>query len=167
MTRSTRSSTSARPRIFPYGDTGTSMRVTAVNMNGSGDRHGRMEPGGGHHTAYTADQAMNSIVPATLRTADTQLIMAEVYYTYTPAVGYVITGDIAMEDRMFFVPRLVTKIKLCATATSTTACPDGPATQPAGAPGAPPRSGAAGHRRSALLVTSKLEPLIVRGSTAT
>ena len=46
--------------------------------------------------------------------------MAEVYYTYTPAVGYVITGDVDLDDRMFFVPRLVTKVQLCATANPTT-----------------------------------------------
>ncbi len=56
---------------------------------------------------------MNTLVPATLRVANTQIIMAEVYYTYTPAVGYVITGGINLNDRMYFVPRLVTNVKLC------------------------------------------------------
>jgi len=36
--------------------------------------------------------------------------MAEVYYTYKPAVGYVITGDVDLSDRLFFVPRLVDAI---------------------------------------------------------
>ena len=45
--------------------------------------------------------------------ANTQIIMAEVYYNYKPAVGYVITGTKALSDRMYFVPRLVATIQLC------------------------------------------------------
>ena len=56
---------------------------------------------------------MNSIVPVTLRVPDTQVIMAEVYMPYTPAVGNVIAGAVKLNDRMFFVPRLVTKVQLC------------------------------------------------------
>jgi hypothetical protein len=39
--------------------------------------------------------------------------MAEVYYTFTPAVGYVLTGSLDLDDRMFFVPRLTQYVKLC------------------------------------------------------
>ena len=39
--------------------------------------------------------------------------MSEVYHSYTPTVGYVITDTIRLEDRMFFVPRLITYISLC------------------------------------------------------
>ena len=56
---------------------------------------------------------MNSIVPVTLRVANTQVIMAEVYMPYTPAIGKVIVGTKNLNDRMFFVPRLVTKVQLC------------------------------------------------------
>ncbi len=56
---------------------------------------------------------MNSLVPATLRVPDTQVIMAEVFHNYTPAVGYVITGTLSLNDRMYFVPRLVTNVQLC------------------------------------------------------
>jgi hypothetical protein len=56
---------------------------------------------------------MDTFVPATLRVPDSQIIMAEVFYDYTPAVGYVITGALELDDRMYFVPRLVNKISLC------------------------------------------------------
>lgn len=89
-----------------------SMRMTAINMNSAGTASVAWSRAEGT-TAYTANQAMNSLVPASLRTPDTQIIMAEVYYVYTPAVGYVISGSVNLNDRMFFVPRLVNKVTLC------------------------------------------------------
>lgn len=114
--------------MYPYCKTdaectadGLAMRVTAVDMNGAGTATVAWSRGQGT-TAYADGQAMNSIVPATLRVPDTQIIVAEVYYTYSPAIGYVITGDLALNDRMFFVPRLVNKIQLCASNPPPVSC---------------------------------------------
>jgi Flp pilus assembly protein TadG len=93
--------------------TGLAMRLTAVDINSSGTGTVAWSRGSGV-TAYTSaadNSKMNTLVPATLRVANTQVIMSEVYYNYRPAVGYVITGTKALSDRMFFVPRLVTKIQ--------------------------------------------------------
>jgi Flp pilus assembly protein TadG len=98
--------------LFPYSSTGIQMRITAVNMNGSGTATVAWSRASGT-TAYTVNAPMNSFVPATLRVPDTQIIMAEVFHGYTPAVGYVITGTLNLNDRMYFVPRLVSKIQLC------------------------------------------------------
>jgi Flp pilus assembly protein TadG len=98
--------------LFPFSTTSLQMRLTAVNMNGSGTATVAWSRAEGT-TVYTTGAPMNSLVPSTLRVPDTQIIMAEVFYTYTPAVGYVITGSIGLNDRMFFVPRLVTKVQLC------------------------------------------------------
>jgi Flp pilus assembly protein TadG len=94
---------------------GLGMRLTAVDMDGSGNGTVAWSSGGGVSVAYTTanNSLMNTLVPSTLRVANTQVIMAEVYYNYRPAVGYVITGTKALSDRMFFVPRLVTKVQLC------------------------------------------------------
>ncbi len=91
---------------------GLGMRVTAVDMDGSGTATVAWSRGKGA-TAYTVNAPMNSFVPSTLRVANTQIIMAEVVYNYRPAVGYVITGTKVLNDRMYFVPRLVTKVQLC------------------------------------------------------
>jgi Flp pilus assembly protein TadG len=107
--------------LFPYSATGIQMRITAVNMNSSGTATVAWSRAEGT-TAYTDAAPMNSVVPATLRVADTQIIMAEVYYNYTPAVGYVITGTLNLDDRMYFVPRLVTKVQLCASNPPPTTC---------------------------------------------
>jgi Flp pilus assembly protein TadG len=98
--------------MFPYSDTGLQMRVTAVDISGAGAATVAWSRAEGT-SAYADDQNMNALVPATLRVPDSQVIMAEVYYTYTPAVGYVITGDVDLDDRMFFVPRLTQYVKLC------------------------------------------------------
>ena len=102
--------------LFPYCETeaeciakGMGMRVTAVDVDGSKNATvAWSEERGNLACAPVGD--MNATVPLQLRVEDTQVIMSEVCYTYTPAVGYVITGDRVLNDRMFFVPRLVTKV---------------------------------------------------------
>jgi Flp pilus assembly protein TadG len=41
-----------------------------------------------------------------LDVANTQLILAEVTYAYTPLVGYTITGTLTLSDHMFMSPRI-------------------------------------------------------------
>jgi len=45
-------------------------------------------------------------IPADLQVADTQLILAEASYDYTPVIGYTITGTLTLSDRMFMGPRI-------------------------------------------------------------
>ncbi len=96
--------------IYPYDTTSLEMRVSAVNVDDAQNATVGWSRANSGTTAYTPGDSVNSIVPATLRVAGTQIIMAEVNYTYKPAVGYVITGDIDLSDRLFFVPRLVDSI---------------------------------------------------------
>ncbi len=97
--------------MFPYSSTGIQMRVTAVSIDGSQNGKVTWSCASGT-TTYTKNQTMNTLVPATLRVANTQIIMSEVFYTYKPAVGYTITGNINLNDRMYFVPRLVDAVPL-------------------------------------------------------
>ncbi len=105
--------------MFPYCQTkteclsaGLAMRLTAVNIDGGGDAEVAWSRAQGT-APYGQGDDMNNLVPATLRIPGSQIIMAEVSYTYTPAIGYVITGDLDLDDRMFFVPRLTQYVKLC------------------------------------------------------
>jgi Flp pilus assembly protein TadG len=114
--------------MFPYCKTeaecaaeGLTMRITAVTMNSAGDAKATWSRAQGT-TGYAANADLNSVVPATLRVADTQIIMAEVAYVYTPAVGYVVSGSLTLNDRMFFVPRLAAKVKLCQSVNPETNC---------------------------------------------
>lgn len=103
--------------LFPYSDTGIAMRVTAINIDEDENATvawTRMQgtlPGGVPN--YSVGQDMDDILPEDLKVEESQVIMSEVYHSYTPAVGYVITGEIQLSDRMFFVPRLITYISLC------------------------------------------------------
>ncbi len=45
-------------------------------------------------------------VPSGLNIANTTLIWSEVSYTYTPAVGYIITGPLTLKDQLYMAPRL-------------------------------------------------------------
>ena len=96
--------------LYPYGTADLSMRITAVSMDEDGDASVDWTRSSG---TPPTQLALNTIIPETLRVPDTQIIMSEVYNTYTPAVGYVITGELDLQDRMFFVPRLVASVQLC------------------------------------------------------
>ena len=99
--------------MYPYSNTGLSMRITAVKISDSGSATVSWSRAKGSKPAYSDNTSMNGVVPATLRIPKSQVIVSEVYFTYAPAVGYVITGSLALEDRMFFVPRLVSAVQLC------------------------------------------------------
>jgi Flp pilus assembly protein TadG len=45
-------------------------------------------------------------LPAALNVKDSYLIWSEVAYTYTPAIGYVVTGTLNLSDQIFMRPRL-------------------------------------------------------------
>ena len=53
-------------------------------------------------------RAVNSTVTLdnALSTANTSLIWAESQYTYTPTIGYVITGTMTLKDQIYMRPRL-------------------------------------------------------------
>jgi Flp pilus assembly protein TadG len=60
----------------------------------------------------TARRAIDSTVtlPAGLNTPNTYLVFAETTYTYTPPIGYTITGPISLTDQMYLRPRLTASI---------------------------------------------------------
>jgi len=53
-------------------------------------------------------RAPNAVVTLdnALKTANTSLIWAETQYTYTPTIGYVITGPMTLRDQIYMRPRL-------------------------------------------------------------
>jgi Flp pilus assembly protein TadG len=100
--------------MFPYDATNVSMRITAVDVDASGNaKVAWSRSQGSAYPAYTAGVTATSLVPATLRVASSQVIMSEAATVYTPAVGYVIVGNRTLTDRLYFVPRLVTYVQLC------------------------------------------------------
>lgn len=49
-------------------------------------------------------------LPTSLQTPNISLIFGEVSYNYTPALGYVITGSLALSDSFYMMPRLSNSI---------------------------------------------------------
>ncbi len=45
-------------------------------------------------------------IPTDLQVADSQLILAQASYAYTPTIGYTITGTLDLADRMYMAPRI-------------------------------------------------------------
>jgi Flp pilus assembly protein TadG len=101
--------------MFPYDATGMDMRVTAIDVDEDGEATVAWSRGHGDMTARAKGDPMTSEVPDDLRVANSQVIMAEAAHSYSPAIGYVLTGAITLDDRMFFVPRLKSKVKICPT----------------------------------------------------
>jgi Flp pilus assembly protein TadG len=99
--------------LFPFSTTGLSMRVTAVNIDATKKALVVWSRGKGTVLARPVNENLTSLIDVNLRIPATQIIMAEVYYTYAPAVGYVITGSVALDDRVYFTPRRVQYLPLC------------------------------------------------------
>ena len=62
-------------------------------------------------TAWTSSGSNGGVtgtvsVPADLQVANTQLVLAQVSYAYTPIVGYTISGTLTLSDQMFMMPRI-------------------------------------------------------------
>ena len=124
--------------MFPYCDSKMSMRITAIDIDNAGDAKvawsrshfvslaaapcpGAAAGDTAQLPAYAKLTDVNSSVPGALRPAGvgvSQLIMAETEKDYRPAIGYLIVkrlGEITLDGRMFFVPRLTNQIKICPT----------------------------------------------------
>jgi Flp pilus assembly protein TadG len=79
--------------------------VSSVGIDGSGNAKIIWSEATGGATAHAAND------PVTLPTGlnafpNTSLIWAEGEYDYTPAIGYVITGQLTLKDHLYLRPRL-------------------------------------------------------------
>jgi Flp pilus assembly protein TadG len=59
-----------------------------------------------YHTTALSVGATISNLPASLLTASTYLVTAEVHYSYKPTVGYIMTGTFDLHDQFYLRPRL-------------------------------------------------------------
>jgi Flp pilus assembly protein TadG len=89
--------------ITPYPNANLKVVVTAVNI----DAQGRATVGWSSTLNGTARTPGSTVtLPNGLVVNNTQLIWSEAVYTYTPTIGYVITGSIPLKDQIFMRPRL-------------------------------------------------------------
>jgi Flp pilus assembly protein TadG len=92
--------------IAPYDSSKLKITVTCLNIDAnknakvkwSATKNGVARATG---SSYTFDASTSA-----LDVANSQLILAEATYAYTPIVGMVITGTITLSDQMFMSPRI-------------------------------------------------------------
>jgi len=88
--------------MTPYPVATLTAVVTAVDIDANGIA--KVAWSDGHNTAARAKNSAVTL-PAALAVPNTQLIWSEVKYTYTPAIGYVMTGSINLSEQSFVRPR--------------------------------------------------------------
>ena len=90
--------------VQPYSTSLIKVKVSRVDV----DANGVAKVVWGKATANETARVANATVtlPAALNTASTSVIWAEAQYTYTPAIGYVITGPLTLHDQIYMRPRL-------------------------------------------------------------
>lgn len=99
--------------MTPYSDTSIKLRVTAVNINGSGVATVAWSEGSG-----IAKRTVGSTVtvPTGLVVNNTQLIWSEITYVYKPVVGYVMsTAGVTLTDQCYTRPRQSSAVTRSAT----------------------------------------------------
>jgi Flp pilus assembly protein TadG len=89
--------------ITPYDTSKLKVTVSAVGIDANGVATVTWSD-----TLNGTRRAVGSTVtlPTALNVASTNLIWSEVSYSYTPAIGYVITGTLNLSDQLYMRPRL-------------------------------------------------------------
>jgi Flp pilus assembly protein TadG len=94
----------AKAVLYPYGVNNLKVIATRVDMDSTGRATVMWSNTLGGATARSGD--VSSLIPTTLKAPSTSLIWAEATYTYRPTIGYVITGSLTLNDKIFLRPRL-------------------------------------------------------------
>jgi Flp pilus assembly protein TadG len=92
--------------IAPYSTSNLAITVSCLKIDASkkatvkwsATRNGTARGTGSTYTFDSATQA--------LKVANTQLVLAEAAYSYTPVVGNAFTGTLTLADKMFMSPRI-------------------------------------------------------------
>ena len=88
--------------ISPYSASKLKITVTCLNI----DSTGKVTVEWSDTKNGTARAVGSSVaIPSALAVPSTHLIFAEVSYSYTPTVGYTITGTLNLSDTMYMSPR--------------------------------------------------------------
>jgi Flp pilus assembly protein TadG len=93
--------------VAPYAAANTTVTVSEITTDSSGNGtvtwsdslNGTARTGGSKIT-----------LPTSLKIANISIIFGEVSYSYTPALGYVMTGTITLSDSFYMMPRLVNSV---------------------------------------------------------
>ena len=96
--------------IAPYPATPMLVTVSEVTTNGAGVAKVVWSVSTTGGTPLSVGQVVS--LPASIDTANVTYIWGQVWYTYTPAFGYQVTGPMVLTDQTYMAPRLSTQITL-------------------------------------------------------
>jgi Flp pilus assembly protein TadG len=97
--------------VAPYSSANLKIVVSQVQVDSNGVAKIYQWSRAYQTTARAVDSTVT--LPTGLNIPNTYLIMAETSYTYTPPIGYTITGQISLTDTMYLRPRLTTTVTCC------------------------------------------------------
>lgn len=87
--------------VLPFSSSLIKVTVSRVDVDGNGVAKVIWSK-----TKNGTAQSGTVTLPTALNTANTSLIWAQSEYVYTPAMGYVITGNLTLKDQIYMRPRL-------------------------------------------------------------
>jgi Flp pilus assembly protein TadG len=95
--------------VAPYGQSNLKIVVTSVGIDAANNATVVWSDATANGTAKTPGASVT--LPTGLNAfPNTTVIWTEAEYVYTPAVGWLITGDMTLTDKMYMRPRLVAKV---------------------------------------------------------
>jgi len=94
--------------MAPYSSTPLKITVSGVKIDDEGNATVAWSDAL-NTTALTRGSSI--AIPDAVKQNDSFLVTAEVHYPYTPAIGYVMTGNFDLHDQFFLRPRLSDQIK--------------------------------------------------------
>jgi len=103
--------------IYPFGSGNLATSVTSVSIDKDSKATVTFSRTASGQGPYANGATVTTQIPTPLLVPNTALVWAEATYTYTPTVGYVITGSLALREKIFLRPRLST------TAVTYNNCP--------------------------------------------
>src|SRR5262245_33280732 len=89
--------------LAPYPDTNAKITVSVVTIDANGNA--KIAWSAATNGSARATGAAVT-VPDALKVPSTSLVWGETTYTYTPSIGYVVTGALTLTDQIFMRPRL-------------------------------------------------------------
>lgn len=105
--------------LYPFDAAAADLVLMAADIDAEGRAKVAWSRSRGGTAAYQPGADVTHLFDPKMLVPDTQLIVPEVHYSYTPAVGYVITGSLALQERLVFVPRIGKRVALCKDAGKT------------------------------------------------
>jgi Flp pilus assembly protein TadG len=102
--------------LAPYDSTQAGMVVTSIVFDNANPPNGYVVwssatgPGATAMTPSCTAKVSATLVPNNIRTANGSVILAQATFPYKPAVGYVVTGTITLNESNFMVPRNLTSV---------------------------------------------------------